>query len=567
MIAEGQQQDRDGGAWRLEEGTELLGRYESSGLTDAQYLVRRNDGQVIQVTALLFAVASCLDGDGDLERVASRAGAFARCDLSAENVAYLIETKLVPIGVVAGAGACTAAPCATPLLGLRLRFGVVPERVHRALTMALRPLFRPAVVMAGLVGLVMLDVWLVAHGSQVVDAGRQVLFHPQLMLLISGLAVASAAFHEIGHATAARYGGATPGVMGIGVYLIWPVFYTDVTDSYRLDRRGRLRTDLGGVYFNVLCVLVVAGAYFLTAYPPLLVVLVLIQLETLQQFLPFLRLDGYYVVSDLVGVPNLFAYLRPVLVTLTPGTSEQERGAARARLGNLRPWARRVITGWVMVTAPILLINVILLLVFAPAIAGAAWGALQLQAQSVVAAYDQGELAALLNGGLGVVLLASPVVGTLFVAAMAGRRIARGTRQWFGRRPLLAAVTVSVALAGLLMHAGASWPDTFTTALDRSRPAAEADAAGGTVEQASPRSLHLAQPGAPRALPPGVGGRSVAPAVPVRAFPTTPTVAAQPPPTPEAVAPPAALCGSRPSEAAPDGRLPWMEQLQCQAAA
>ena len=37
-----------------------------------------------------------------------------------------------------------------------------------------------------------------------------------------------------------------------GLYLVYPAFYTDVTDSYRLDRAGRVRTDLGGVYFNVL---------------------------------------------------------------------------------------------------------------------------------------------------------------------------------------------------------------------------------------------------------------------------------------------------------------------------
>ena len=43
-----------------------------------------------------------------------------------------------------------------------------------------------------------------------------------------------------------------PGVMGAGLYLVWPAFYTDVTDSYRLGRGGRLRTDLGGLYFNAI---------------------------------------------------------------------------------------------------------------------------------------------------------------------------------------------------------------------------------------------------------------------------------------------------------------------------
>ena len=52
--------------------------------------------------------------------------------------------------------------------------------------------------------------------------------------------------------------------MGVGVYLIWPAFYCDVTEAYRLDRRGRLRTDLGGVYFNGLFALMAGAAYFAT---------------------------------------------------------------------------------------------------------------------------------------------------------------------------------------------------------------------------------------------------------------------------------------------------------------
>ena len=70
-----------------------------------------------------------------------------------------------------------------------------------------------------------------------------------------GLAVASMLFHECGHAAACRYGGARPGVIGVGFYVVWPAFYTNVTDAYRLGRAGRIRTDLGGVYFNAVFVL------------------------------------------------------------------------------------------------------------------------------------------------------------------------------------------------------------------------------------------------------------------------------------------------------------------------
>src|SRR5256885_3554954 len=81
-----------------------------------------------------------------------------------------------------------------------------------------------------------------------------------------GLAIHSAALHECAPATACSYGGAHPGVMGVGIYLVWPAFYTDVTDAYRLGKGGRLRTDLGGVYFNALFMLGALGIYLLTHF-------------------------------------------------------------------------------------------------------------------------------------------------------------------------------------------------------------------------------------------------------------------------------------------------------------
>ena len=93
------------------------------------------------------------------------------------------------------------------------------------------------------------DAWLFGvHG--IAGGLRTVLYEPAWLLAVLVSIVVATAFHEIGHASACRYCGARPGEMGVGVYLIWPAFYCDVTEAYRLDRRGRLRTDLGGVYFN-----------------------------------------------------------------------------------------------------------------------------------------------------------------------------------------------------------------------------------------------------------------------------------------------------------------------------
>jgi hypothetical protein len=47
---------------RLLAGTELIGRVAGSGLREPPYLARRRDGQVVQVSQLLYMIASQMDG-------------------------------------------------------------------------------------------------------------------------------------------------------------------------------------------------------------------------------------------------------------------------------------------------------------------------------------------------------------------------------------------------------------------------------------------------------------------------------------------------------------------------
>ncbi|HEU4974209.1 MAG TPA: hypothetical protein VFT50_03915 [Baekduia sp.] len=375
---------------RLLAGTELLGPVEGSGLREPPYLVRRPDGQVVQLSRVLYVIARHLDGR-DATRVAEDAGRELGLRVRPDQVAYVADEKLFPVGLVARSdGTAPALERVDALLALRHRVGVVPERAVDALARALSPLFRPPVVAAALLALVVVDGWLALHG-----VGRSVgavIDRPALALGLLATVIASLAFHECGHAAACRYGGARPGRIGIGIYLIWPVFYTDVTDSYRLARRGRLRTDLGGVYFNVLFALAAAGAYAATGFEPLLLVVVGQQLLVLDQFVPWVRLDGYHVVSDLLGVSDLFARIRPVLLALVPGR------APDPRVAQLRPWARAGVTAWVLSTVLALGTAGVVIAVHAPAYISRAWQSLVVQAEAVA-------------GGAGAVATAAAVVG------------------------------------------------------------------------------------------------------------------------------------------------------------
>src|SRR3984957_1341286 len=341
------------GGWYLAQGVELLGEFEGAAYSERPWLLRRGDGQVIQMSRLLYAIASYLDGKAASAEIAEAVSARTGRTLSADNVEYLIAQKLVPLGVIGESGQ-TALPRSRALLALRFRVRVVPAWAHRRLSLLLRPLFAPSVIVTMLAALVGTDLaigFTTRTGPSA--ATRDLASHPALLLLITGMLFASAAIHEMGHATAVRYGGGNPGVMGVGIYLVWPVFYTDVSDAYRLDRRGRLRTDLGGVYFNAIVLTACSCIYLSTHYLPLLIFVAVGHLQILWQFIPFVRMDGYWILSDLVGVPNLFAFMGPILVSF--GRTKDARMAAR--LVRIKPWARRVITVWVALTVAILAVN------------------------------------------------------------------------------------------------------------------------------------------------------------------------------------------------------------------
>jgi putative peptide zinc metalloprotease protein len=90
------------GVPRLAEGTELIGEYQGSGFQEPRYIVRRADGQVIQLPRLLYLLAASLDGQRDLAQVAAALSAEFGRVVQAEQVSYLIDKRLRPAGIVAG---------------------------------------------------------------------------------------------------------------------------------------------------------------------------------------------------------------------------------------------------------------------------------------------------------------------------------------------------------------------------------------------------------------------------------------------------------------------------------
>ena len=394
--------------WRLARGLELLGPVQGSGLRDPAFLVRRVDDQVVQLSELLHLVVRAIDPPRPAAEVAEAVSAAYGRTLTVEGLTHLVTTRLEPLGLVVPdeAPEPTRVVRARPLLALTAKGTLVPARWTDSVAAVLAPLFWPPVVVVALLALVAADVALLTQGD-FWGAVTELFTTPTIALLIYGLLTVAAVVHELGHAAACRYGGARPGEVGFGLYLVFPAFYTDVTDSYRLGRAGRVRTDLGGLHFNVLTVLVLAGLHLATGSGVLLLTALLLQLQMLQQLVPVVRFDGYYVLSDLAGVPDLFARVGPVLRSLRPGHP------ADPRVTELRPRSRRFVTGWVLVVVPLLTAAFAWGLWYLPEFVRRGRDGIALQQAVFDVAWDRRDWPAMALAVLSIALILLPIIGAV----------------------------------------------------------------------------------------------------------------------------------------------------------
>jgi len=136
-------------------------------------------------------------------------------------------------------------------------------------------------------------------------------FSPQgLTAYVLGL-IAIKVLHELGHAyTSVRYGCQVQ-TMGIGFLIMVPVLYTDTTDSWKLtSRKKRAAIAAAGTVVELSIAMIATFLWHLC--PEGVLKSVLFVLATTSWIMglfinlnPLLRFDGYYVLSDWLGVPNL----------------------------------------------------------------------------------------------------------------------------------------------------------------------------------------------------------------------------------------------------------------------
>lgn len=117
--------------------------------------------------------------------------------------------------------------------------------------------------------------------------------------------------HEMAHALTCKYYGCKVAGMGVAFMIFWPVLYTDTTDAWSLkNRKQRILISSAGVISEIYLAAICSLLWLLLPDSNLKSVAFLLSGTAWITSLfinanPFMRFDGYFVLSDIFKVPNL----------------------------------------------------------------------------------------------------------------------------------------------------------------------------------------------------------------------------------------------------------------------
>ncbi|MEA3210395.1 MAG: putative peptide zinc metalloprotease protein [Chthoniobacter sp.] len=187
-----------------------------------------------------------------------------------------------------------------------------PDALLKAALPVLRRVLSPAGAGVWLVVVGWAIKVVVEHAGTLRDQSQAILAPGNLILLYCGTVLIKA-IHEFGHAAACRRFGGEVHVMGVMLMLFTPMPYVDTTSSWAFRSRWE-RAFVGAagmvaeLFFAALAAFLWAATAPGTIHSLAYNIMAVASVSTLLfNINPLLRFDGYYILSDLLEIPNLQA--------------------------------------------------------------------------------------------------------------------------------------------------------------------------------------------------------------------------------------------------------------------
>ena len=186
-----------------------------------------------------------------------------------------------------------------------------PDGFLEKCTPYVKPLFGLGSMLSWLVIVVVALVLSWLHWPELLDHGQARFSDPKNLLWYCLLYPVVKALHELGHACATKVWGGVVHEMGIMLLVFFPVPYVDSSAAHRFSSRNRrMLVSAAGIIVEVFLA-AMALLLWVISEPGLLRdlafdIMIIGGLSTLIfNANPLLRFDGYYILSELIEIPNL----------------------------------------------------------------------------------------------------------------------------------------------------------------------------------------------------------------------------------------------------------------------
>ncbi len=193
-----------------------------------------------------------------------------------------------------------------------------PGRFLQRLTALYRP-FHNRYVFAGQVVLIALGLAILWANAGVFTVSLVDLFSVGSIVTIVASFFVFVVVHEFAHAVVCRLHGGEVREMGFLLLYFQPCFYSDLSDAWLFEKkRHRLAVTWAGPYCQLVLLAVAVIVWRVTVIGSPVnelarIIAIVSWVTMLFNFNPLIKLDGYYLLSDAVDIPNLrrksFAYL------------------------------------------------------------------------------------------------------------------------------------------------------------------------------------------------------------------------------------------------------------------
>ncbi|MEX0867415.1 MAG: hemolysin D, partial [Pirellulales bacterium] len=198
------------------------------------------------------------------------------------------------------------------VLALRFR-GIDPDRLLNWLYPKVRWAFSAPAVAASLLlaccALLLVGVQFDAFTARL--PAFHEFFSAKNWLLMAGVLAVTKIFHEFGHGLACKHFGGECHEMGVMLLVLTPCLYCNVSDSWMLPNKWhRAAIGAAGMWVEIVIASIATFVWWFTE-PGLLnyICLSIMFVSSVSTIVfngnPLLRYDGYYILSDLMEVPNL----------------------------------------------------------------------------------------------------------------------------------------------------------------------------------------------------------------------------------------------------------------------